>query len=465
MEQHTIDIEETEALADEAACIFRVHEGLRNANEKAYTPKLVSIGPYHRGQSKLLAMEKRKEHYLELLLQRNNNLRKENYLDSMKKLEERARKYYADPVDHLDSDEFVKMMLYDACFVIEFLLGVFELYVVKDEHQQSHAGDEAKVSWKSIQICNDLMLLENQLPFFVISEFYDMSYGMIVTQNPNQIHPDPTLTPTLTELAMLPILEKLPGGIDFSKTDFENKSVSESKHFLDLVHNVCLPSSSSSSFSSSSSSSSSTRDKSNDRQNKNQRTCYKMPSVIELKDAGIKFKAIDDDDEHHLSMFDICFEHSHFKIPKFKVNDSTETFFRNIIAYEQHSSDDKPRYFTDYTSFMDELINTKEDVSQLRGHEILENWLGDDEEVALMFNNLGKGRIIMPSFYYAEQCSNVNAYCKKWWNRGVASLKRDYFKNIWVTVATIAAAFLLLLTLTQTVIALITIIISPPSRH
>ncbi|THF94939.1 hypothetical protein TEA_007884 [Camellia sinensis var. sinensis] len=220
-------------------------------------------------------------------------------------------------------------------------------------------------------------------------------------QNPNQNHPDPISTLTLTVLALLPIRQNLPEGIDISKINFENMS-----------------------------------------------------------DAGVKFEIRD---ERNQSMFDIRFEHGHFKIPKFKVTDSTETFFRNIIAYEQHSSDDKPKYFTDYTYFMDQLINCKEDVTQLRCHEVLENWLGDDEVVALMFNNLGKGRIISEQFYYAEQCSKVNAHCKRWWNKGVASLKRDYFTNIWVIVATIAAAFLLLFTLTQTVIALITIISSPPT--
>ncbi|XP_028099386.1 UPF0481 protein At3g47200-like [Camellia sinensis] len=364
----------------------------------------------------------------------------------MNKLEERAREYYADSFDHLDNYQFVKMMLYDACFVIEFLLGLFEFRVVEDKHQQSHVGDEVKVSWKRIQICNDLMLLENQLPFFVISEFYDMSYGMIVTQNPNQIHHDPTFTPTLTKLAMLRILEKLPGGIDFSKMDFENKSISESKHFLDLVHNVCLPSCS--------------RDELNDHQNKNQRTCFNMPCVTELKDAGVKFEARE---ERNQSMFDIHFDHGHFKIPKFKVSDSTEIFFRNIIAYEQHSSDDEPKYFTDYTSFMDQLINSKEDVSQLGRHEVLDHWLGDDEKVALMFNSLGTGVFISEQFYYAEQRRKVNAHCRRWWNRLVASLKHDYFTNIWVTVATFAAGFLLLLTLIQTVIVLIMIITSPPS--
>ncbi|XP_028074555.1 uncharacterized protein LOC114276915 [Camellia sinensis] len=174
-----------------------------------------------------------------------------------------------------------------------------------------------------------------------------------------------------------------------------------------------------------------------------------MPSVIELQDAGIKFEAVeDDDDQLNLNMFDIRFEHGHFKIPKLDVDDSTETFFRNIIAYEQHSSRYEPKYFTDYTYFMDLLINSKEDVKQLRRHDVLDNWLGDDEEVALMFNKLGHGRIITHQFYYAKMCGVVNAHCKRWWNRRKASLKRDYFKNIWVTVATMAAAFLLLLTIT-----------------
>ncbi|GMP86424.1 hypothetical protein CsSME_00039206 [Camellia sinensis var. sinensis] len=157
---------------------------------------------------------------------------------------------------------------------------------------------------------------------------------------------------------------------------------------------------------------------------------------------------------------------SNMVILKYQIDDKIETFFRNIIAYEQHSlEDDKHKYFSDYTFFMDLLINTKEDVNKLCRDEVPNNWLGDDEEVALMFNNLGKGMFISEQFYYAEQCSKVKAHCKRWSNKGVASLKRDYFSNLWVTVATISAAFLLLLTITHTVIALITIIISPLSRH
>lgn len=109
MEQHS-----NKNIGDSKPCIFKVHKGMRRVNEKAYTPVLGSIGPYHHGRPKLLAIEKHKERYLELHLQRDNQ-RKENYLDLMKKLEERASKSYADPIDHLDSD--------NACFVSQFLLG------------------------------------------------------------------------------------------------------------------------------------------------------------------------------------------------------------------------------------------------------------------------------------------------------------------------------------------------------
>lgn len=231
MEQHTIDVVEREhqqekcievtdhiwlqmksntpraiePLPDEP-CIFRVHKGLHHVNEKAYTPMLVSIGPYHHGHPKLLPMEKHKECYLELLLQRNNQ-RKEEYLDSMKKLEERARKYYASPIDHLNSDEFVKMMLNDACLVIEFLVGIHEYFLVRHQHQLRQQGQRlqgvsdntiVKVSWMRMHICHDLMLLENQLPFFVLSEFYSMSCRRTKIQTRN-------IPPSLSLLSILSI--------------------------------------------------------------------------------------------------------------------------------------------------------------------------------------------------------------------------------------------------------------------
>ncbi|XP_059639004.1 uncharacterized protein LOC132281306 [Cornus florida] len=218
---------------------------------------------------------------------------------------------------------------------------------------------------------------------------------------------------------------------------------SESKHFLDLAHNIYLPLFGKDSNSNRTSVSNSS----------GHEICTRMPSVTELQEASIRFNA---DESEDVSIFDITFKHGHLKIPIFKVTDDTERFLRNIVAYEQHSSSVELKYFTDYRSIMDSLINTEKDVNILRLRGIMENWLGDDEEVARMFNKLGDGVMINPpTFYYSQVCQKVKNHCRKPWNRAKAKLRRTYFHNPWASISTAAAGVLLLLTLIQTVVALI----------
>jgi len=51
-------------------CVYKVPERLRKLNEKAYTPRLVSIGPIHHGNDKLKAMEDHKIMYLKEFIAR-----------------------------------------------------------------------------------------------------------------------------------------------------------------------------------------------------------------------------------------------------------------------------------------------------------------------------------------------------------------------------------------------------------
>lgn len=138
-----------------------------------------------------------------------------------------------------------------------------------------------------------------------------------------------------------------------------------------------------------------------------------------------------------------------------QIEDSTDTFFRNLIAYEQHSSDVRPKYFTDYAIFMDQLINTAEDVNVLRRNGIIVNLLGDDGEVADLFNKLGDGVMTSSNFYYLGTCNQVNEHCGKIWNVVMAKLRHDYFNSPWATVSTVAAVVLLILTIIQTVASVI----------
>ena len=101
-------------------CIYKVPETLRKLNEQAYSPRVVSIGPFHYGSERLRSMEALKKRYFKKLVERSRT-RLRKYVELVKGLEERARECYAETVV-MGSDEFVSMMLIDACFIIDLLL-------------------------------------------------------------------------------------------------------------------------------------------------------------------------------------------------------------------------------------------------------------------------------------------------------------------------------------------------------
>lgn len=89
---------------EETACpwgkvtIYHVPKTLRESDEKAYVPQLVSIGPFHRGKRRLREMDCHKWRSLNQTLRRTNqDVRL--YIDSIRSLEARARECYEDQVN------------------------------------------------------------------------------------------------------------------------------------------------------------------------------------------------------------------------------------------------------------------------------------------------------------------------------------------------------------------------------
>ena len=70
-----IQIEEmlanAQALFTLECCIYRVPHEIRKLNQAAYTPKVVSIGPFHHGDTKLLEMEGHKRVYCLKFIERS----------------------------------------------------------------------------------------------------------------------------------------------------------------------------------------------------------------------------------------------------------------------------------------------------------------------------------------------------------------------------------------------------------
>ncbi|KAK3417053.1 hypothetical protein EUGRSUZ_H02805 [Eucalyptus grandis] len=116
-------------------------------------------------------------------------------------------------------------------------------------------------------------------------------------------------------------------------------------------------------------------------------------------------------------MKDIIFKNGKLEIPVLSVRDHTESQFQNLIMYEQHRQGRGIKYFTDYVTFMDCLINSSKDVEVLRHEGIIKNYLGNDEVVAHVINKTGD-YLTLSNFFYSEIFKNVNAYYNKRWNVG-----------------------------------------------
>ncbi|KAK8582809.1 hypothetical protein V6N13_069577 [Hibiscus sabdariffa] len=50
----------------------------------------------------------------------------------MQRLEAKVRECYEEASDHLNSQEFVEMMVYDACFIVQLILGDADEDLFKD---------------------------------------------------------------------------------------------------------------------------------------------------------------------------------------------------------------------------------------------------------------------------------------------------------------------------------------------
>uniref|UniRef100_A0A0E0PH33 Uncharacterized protein n=1 Tax=Oryza rufipogon TaxID=4529 RepID=A0A0E0PH33_ORYRU len=145
--------------------VSRVPAHLRDANADAYTPRFVAVGPLHRGDARRLgAGERLKMAYLHSLISRGHSDQArqlaviEEYIRAVAAREREARAFYSEDVD-MYAEEFIMMLVLDGCFIIEHLVNV----AIGRDEPSLHATPFAPV-----QLSVDLILAENQIPFFVL---------------------------------------------------------------------------------------------------------------------------------------------------------------------------------------------------------------------------------------------------------------------------------------------------------
>lgn len=432
--------------------IFKVPNRLRQEKNKNCDPEVISIGPYHhqlaaeQNVDHLTAMETHKKRYLYMLLHRRNEKSARRYIRKLRQLEKKARKLYADPTEHLNGEKFVEMMLLDGFFIIE----LFRRCMSKDIRIRHDPCLLSAITQDSL--VRDLLLLENQLPFFVLQELFEMT--MMGNEQPNH------LMVMAVRFFSRNIMQGS-GGIPDHMTSY---SPGDIKHLLDLLHKCWRPSIKE-------------KDSLNVKvdnviskkllyylllkcwrqpsmhRNKNARAKLDLMScATKLQAAGIKFKKLEG-----VTLFDIKFERGVMWIPGLIVDRDTEKILSNLVAYEQFRYNYiDSKHVTNYVMFMDSLIDTGKDVDSLVDSGVIDNWYSNDKDVATMFNRLGSNVLIpVDDFLYSEIFKKVQKHCNRIWNRWMANLKQNYFNTPWTLFSVLAACLVIVFTITQTAYTII----------
>ncbi|KAL5097720.1 hypothetical protein RYX36_002047 [Vicia faba] len=389
-------------------CIYKVLPRIRQVNPQAYTPQIISIGPFHNPHGStsdniLHQMEELKLKYLKRFLNRTK-LSVGDLVFKFQEWENSIRSCYAG-IFSFNSNDFLKIIIIDACFIIELFLKFYE-YPNWTENDPILVKPGLRND-----VARDLMLLENQLPFFVLEEIYKLA--SINLEFPS------LLTITIHYFT------------SFNLQKINPVVCPTPKHLVDLLRTFLMP----------------TLPWSFD--SVPEEIIGQVNSVSQLSEAGLKFEV-----SESKCLIDLNFDDKGvLKMSCFHVDDGTESRMRNIIAFEEsHFSYQDSRYICQYMSMLDFLINTEKDVSILVNKKIIVNGMGDANAVAEMVSNLAKN-VILPRLNskYLSVCHRLNCFYENPLNKYKAIFVHEYFNTPWKIASTLAAVLLLLFTFIQTV--------------
>lgn len=199
----------------EACIIYKIQQHIRDSDRFSYEPCIVSVGPYHYGSASLQDMQKVKWGYLDVIIRLNCQSNLLDYLTTVGALAKQARNCYPEDIK-MDCETFLQMLLLDGCFILCSLGAVARLVDNRLECQEStnpqetvategehpehvktedtttandvsceewadreeNSGDSQSHyqtgSWFIRYVNHDLLVLENQIPFFIVEKIFEL---------------------------------------------------------------------------------------------------------------------------------------------------------------------------------------------------------------------------------------------------------------------------------------------------
>jgi len=473
--------------------IFRVPAHVRDASKELYEPRLVSVGPYYRGREALRAMEQHKWRYMRELMGRPPEPAASlgDYVRAVRDFEQKARRCYSERTSIFDAaaaqsepssggeieeaqspggpggqDGFAEMLMLDGCFILEF----FAKWLNREPDKL------CDVAWGLPLLHSDMLLLENQIPFFVLEALFHV------------------VSPTATKLDLLRLILHRLKFSSYELSTAEELVQSDIQHLLHLFYEAIMPRDDETASVQDSAPPSlqyfvqlrqmgvrlkkavSTRFvfiRDMPRVPHWMKTTLPatllrkvgawfskllamirrtppasaptlvVPSVTQLREAGVRFEK----KESPRHMFDIAFDRDSgvLEMPRMEVDYANVALLVNLVAFEQTrglpGDGDTSRRLSSYAALVGALVRTGKDVEHLQMRGIVEDLLdGDDDAATKFFQHLGDcSTLNYKSHMFAGMFEDLRQFYHSSWRRHKAKFLRDHCSSPWAVLALVVA--------------------------
>jgi hypothetical protein len=426
--------------------IYKVPEEMKNSHKEAYNPIVVWIGLFN-GDNETTrrgVIRGYKWCCMRKLISRHHLLQEPEWtpvllrrcLEALEGVLPRiissyVLRHHQVKYDHGLRQSILSIMLRDGCFILHRLIKYARI-AKREAANPTGSGASNNIEedddWTQVFgrcwvwgfVTCDLLLLENQIPFFVVQKLFQ------------QLRTDPDESSDVLVDGALRLFRSLRP----QKLHSSAIAGRDVHHLLHLFYlSIGLPEEAVPA----------THDDGRRHAVPLSELPQWIPSARELEEAGVKFRTRKD----AKSFLNLRFHGGVMEIPELELYDYSEPLFRNLIAFEQ-TYPFTPGHVTAYAIFMDCLVTSPEDMRLLHLSGVLVNQMNGERDAVGFFSRLcAEAHLASDHNYLAGVILEINGYQRSRWPRWRAALVRNYFSNPWVVISLFAAIFLLAVTMMQ----------------
>ncbi|GAB4851093.1 hypothetical protein Ancab_039926 [Ancistrocladus abbreviatus] len=398
-------------------------------SEDNYEPFMLALGPFHHGKPKLQHMEKLKISMMRLFIKGTGKPAEVVYHEFLEVARNAKTDYFVlEPEEDLDNDEFLRILFVDVCFLIQFILE----NVKSDEYEQTEMKTH-EIAFMQ----RDLFLLENQLPFPILKALMMLRFskdeisGMIHEFISNVITVRAKRAPWHRRMAVL-LPRRQASEVNAKSTIRHDADVDlEPTHLLHALQMQLIDT------------------KKLKYKSEESDIWYSYRSVMELKAAGVHFRPQSISSRLTDMKFRSTLLRGVLSLRPWVIDDQAEARFLNLCAFEALPNAPGDLGVTSYLCFMDSIIDSAEDVKELRSKGILLNFLGSDQQVADMFNDI-TDRLVPNLEAFAQVKLAIEMHYSNLAKTWLAQFLNEHFSTPWTVIGLLVALLAIALSIIQT---------------